>query len=292
MTLFKNGNGGRPVTFELLPPRGLELKSIEEIRPLVGRLEAVTVTDNPMATLRASSIAYGKVARDALGIEVVPNLSCRDRNLLALQSEVIGAHLLGHRSLFIITGDAPRERGNFKGVWEVNSTELCKIVKGMSNGQAVVRGVSTDLTDSVDFSVGGAIVFSRPAELATFRRKVEAGFDYFITQITYDADEVVDFYAAAEQEGVRVDKHIQIGLCPASSAKKIRTISKMPGVKVPEKLASRLESSTDFRADMKAALLELADEVKTQLGGYSIGFHVMPMGVDGTGKELVEELTR
>jgi methylenetetrahydrofolate reductase (NADPH) len=280
------------VTYELLPPRGLEMKSIEAIKPLASRLEAVTVTDNPMATLRASSIAYGQIANTLLKIEVIPNLSCRDRNLLALQSDVLGAHLLGHRGIFIITGDAPWNLENFKGVWEVNSIDLCKVVKGLSNGQVVIRGVITDLTNIVGLSVGGAIVLGRSAELSTYRKKVEVGFDYFITQITYDSEQIVRFYEEAEKDGNPVRKHVQIGVCPAATLKKFRSVSRMPGIQVPEKIEYRLENAKDYRSEMISTLLELIDDVKAKLNGYSLGFHIMPMGNDEIGLKLVEELTR
>jgi len=245
-----------------------------------------------MAMLRASSIAYGQIANLRLKIEVIPNLSCRDRNLLALQSDVIGAHLLGHRGIFIITGDAPNARDNFKGVWEVNSIDLCKVVKGLNNGQAIVRGVSSSLTHVVDLSVGGAIVFGRPAEYITYKKKVEAGFDYFITQITYDSEQIISFYEEAEKNGSPVDKHVQIGICPAASLKRFRNVSRMPGIRVPVKVEQRLEKALDYKREMLITLLELVDEVKTKLNGYSIGFHVMPLGSDEMGLKLVEELTR
>ena len=292
MKLFSKDKSRYPITYELLPPRGLELNRIEVIKKISGKLEAVTVTDNPMATLRASSIAYGRVARDSLGIEVIPNLSCRDRNLLGLQSEVIGAHLLGHRGLFIITGDAPKERESFKGVWEVNSIEFCKVLKGMNEGQALVRGISTELTHAINLSIGGAIVLGRSSELTTYRKKVEAGFDYFITQITFDFEELIAFYAEAECAGNPVKHHVQIGLSPASTLKRLRSIAQMPGIHIPEKVLTRFENTSDFHGEMQCHLLGIADEVKAKLNGYSIGFHVMPMGSDEMGIKLVEELTR
>jgi 5,10-methylenetetrahydrofolate reductase len=267
------------------------MKSIEAIKHLASRLEAVTVTDNPMATLRASSIAYGQIANTSLKIEVIPNLSCRDRNLLALQSDVLGAHLLGHRGIFIITGDAPLDRGNFKGVWEVNSIDLCKVVKGLTIGQAVVRGVSTDLTNIVGLSVGGAIVIGRSAELTTYRKKVEAGFDYFITQITYDSEQIIRFFEEAEKDGNPVRKHVQIGICPAATLKKFRSVSRMPGIQVPEKVKHRLENANDYCGEMISTLLDLTDDVKIKLRRYSLGFHIMPMGSNEMGLKLVEELT-
>lgn len=279
-----------PLTYELLPPRGCETNGFEAIKPIVDKLDAVTVTDNPMATLRASSIAYGLKARKSLHIDVIPNLSCRDRNLLALQSEIIGADMLGHHNLFIITGDTPRERHGFKPVWEVNSIELCGIVKGLNDGTANVRGSEQLIDGNTRFNIGGALLFDRPNEQETMRKKVDAGFDYFISQIIFDAELALDFFSEAEERGDRVDRHVQVGLAPTSTPKRLRTISKMPGINIRETTLNKLEKNPDFLEGVVIHLAEVADELKSNLSTYSIGFHLMPIGSDDATHKLVDEI--
>lgn len=254
-------------------------------------MDAVTVTDNPMATLRASSIAYGSKAKDSLHVDVIPNLSCRDRNLLALQSEIIGADILGHHNLFIITGDAPREKEGFKPVWEVNSIELCGIVKGLNEGTAYIRGSEQALKGSTKFTVGGALVFSRPNEQDTIRKKADAGFDYFISQIGFDAEEALDFFAEAEERGDRVDRHVQIGIAPTSTPRRLRAVTQMPGIKIRGTTLEKLEKNPDFVGGVVAHLAGVVDELKSSLSTYSIGFHLMPIGSEEATRRLVEELT-
>ena len=254
-------------------------------------MDAVTVTDNPMATLRASSIAYGSKAKEKLHIDVIPNLSCRDRNLLALQSEIMGADILGHHNLFIITGDAPRDRSGFKPVWEVNSIELCGVVKGLNGGTAQVRGNGQAINGNTRFTVGGALVFDRPNEQDTLRKKVDAGFDYFISQITFDAEQAQDFFSEAEERGDRVDKHVQIGFAPTSTPRRLRAVSQMPGIKIRDTTLAKLEGNPDFVGGVVSHLAEVADELKSSLSTYSIGFHLMPIGSDEATHRLVEELT-
>jgi 5,10-methylenetetrahydrofolate reductase len=244
-----------------------------------------------MATLRASSIAYGSRARDKLHVDVIPNLSCRDRNLLALQSEIIGADMLGHHNLFIITGDAPKDSNGFKPVWEVNSIELCGIVKRLNGGTANVRGSEQAINGNTHFTVGGALVFDRPNEQDTLRKKVDAGFDYFISQISFDAEEAEDFFAEAEERGDPVDRHVQIGLAPTSTPRRLRAVSKMPGIKIGETTLQKLENSPDFVGGIVSHLAEVADELKSSLSTYSIGFHLMPIGSDEATHRLVDELT-
>jgi 5,10-methylenetetrahydrofolate reductase len=261
------------------------------VEPFADKLDAVTVTDNPMATLRASSIAYGSRAREKLHVDVIPNLSCRDRNLLALQSEIIGADMLGHHNLFIITGDAPKDRNGFKPVWEVNSIELCGIVKGLNGGMANVRGLEQVINGNTHFTVGGALVFDRPNEQDTLRKKVDAGFDYFISQISFDAEEAEDFFAEAEERGDPVDRHVQIGLAPTSTPRRLRAVSQMPGIKIRETTLEKLEKSPDFVGGVVTHLAEVVDDLKSSLSTYSIGFHLMPIGSDEATHRLVDELT-
>jgi 5,10-methylenetetrahydrofolate reductase len=244
-----------------------------------------------MATLRASSIAYGSKAKDTLHVDVIPNLSCRDRNLLALQSEIIGADMLGHHNLFIITGDAPREKTGFRPVWEVNSIELCGIVKGLNGGTASVRGSEQVINGSTRFTVGGALVFDRPNEQDTIRKKVDAGFDYFISQISFDAEQALDFFAEAEERGDRVDRHVQIGLAPTSTPRRLRAVSQMPGIKIRETTLEKLENDTDFVEGVVEHLAGVVDDLKSGLSTYSIGFHLMPIGSEEATNRLVEELT-
>lgn len=251
----------------------------------------MTVTDNPMATLRASSIAYGSRARESLHLDVIPNLSCRDRNLLALQSEIIGADMLGHHNLFIITGDAPRYRDGFRPVWEVNSLGLCSVVKGLNDGNAHVGGGEQAIRGSTRFTVGGALVFDRANEQDTIRKKVDAGFDYFISQISFDSGLAFDFFAEAEERGDRVDRHVQIGLAPASTPRRLRAVSQMPGIKVRETTLEKLEKCPDFVGGVVQHLAGVVDDLKQGLSTYSIGFHLMPIGSYEATNRLVEEMT-
>ena len=267
-----------PITYELVPPRGINTKSIDTIIPISHLLEAITVTDNPIGNLRVSAMAYANVASSKINTPIIPNVSCRDRNILAIQSDVLGACLQGRKSVYVISGDITKDHTNFKGVWEVNSIELCKILKKLS------------IDNNLDLSIGGAIIFGRPSELETYSKKIIAGFDYFITQIIYEQVYVENFYAEAEDNGTPINKHIQLGLSPAGTLKKFHNISQMTGIYVPIQVKERLENTNDYQGEMLSILLELVDDLKSNLSGYSIGFHVMPIGSDELAIKLVEEL--
>jgi homocysteine S-methyltransferase len=241
-----------------------------------------------MATIRISPIVYGSYIKEKLKVPIIPNLSCRDRNLLALQSELLGAHMLGFRDVFVITGDTPKKKENFKGVWEVHSNDLCRIIKGLNNGSAEDKGAKRKIEASTEFSVGGAIVINRHKEADYFNLKVENGFDFFITQITFEAQSVIDFLSNIP---TYERPPIQVGLAPISSTKKLKVISKMPGINIPEKIKKRVSSSEDFESALISELAEVADSLRYDTS-YPLGFHIMPIGSDELGCRLAKELIK
>ncbi len=277
-----------PVTYEVVPPRGCNINNLEPVIDIQENLAGITITDNPMATMRISPIVFGSYIREQFNVPIIPNLSCRDRNLLALQSELLGAHMLGFRDVFVITGDRPSKKGNFKGVWEVQSKDFCTVIKAMNEGTANDKGVARKLETPTDFNVGGAIVLGRRNEQETFKSKVECGFDFFITQITYDANQVIDFINKIEGVG---HPPIQVGLSPVSSAKRFKRVAKMPGLDVPEKTLNKLLNADDFEEAILSHLLEQADQIRSALD-YPLGFHIMPIGSEELGGRLVKELKK
>ena len=277
-----------PVTYEVVPPRGCNINHLEPVIDIQEHLAGITITDNPMATMRISPIVFGSYIREQFDVPIIPNLSCRDRNLLALQSELLGAHMLGFRDVFVITGDRPSKKGNFKGVWEVQSKDFCTVIKSLNEGMANDKGIKRKLETPTDFNVGGAIVLGRPQELETFKSKVECGFDFFITQITYDANQVIDFINKIDGGG---HPPIQIGLSPVSSAKRFKRVAKMPGLDVPEKTLNKLLNADDFEEAILSHLLEQADQIRSALD-YPLGFHIMPIGSEELGGRLVKELKK
>lgn len=277
-----------PVTYEVVPPRGCSINHLQPVIDIQDDLAGITITDNPMATMRISPIVFGSYIREQFTVPIIPNLSCRDRNLLALQSELLGAHLLGFRDVFIITGDRPSKKDNFKGVWEVQSKDLCTIVKNLNEGQAQDKGRIKKLETPTDFNVGGAIVLGRPNEYETFKSKIDCGFDFFITQITYNADQLIEFINKIEGVG---HPPIQVGLAPVATAKRFKRITKMPGLDVPEKTLTKLLNADDFEDAILSHLLEQADQIRSALD-YPLGFHIMPIGSEELGGRLVKELKK
>jgi len=284
-----------PITYEAWSPRGCEVNHhLEAVSKFKDKLDAVNIPDNPLFTLRVSSVAYAKIAMDHLKIDAIPHINCRDRNLLALQSDILGAHLLGIRNLFIISGDKPLGRQEkAKAVWEVTSAELCKIVKSLNEGFAYDGEGLIKIDGKTDFFVGGAVVFDRKNEVKIISKKIEAGFDFFQSQITFNHEKVLNFFQEAEKEGLIINKPVLVGLSPQPSEKALNKVLKFLHTKIPEKYLNRLKRSDNFANELITMCLEIADELKSALSPkYKIGFHIMPLGCDDLGRKVVEELRR
>jgi len=283
-----------PITYEIWSPRGCEVnKHIQAIADFKDELDAVNIPDNPLSALRLSSIAYAKIVMDYLKIDVIPHINCRDRNLLALQSDILGAHLLGIRNLFIISGDKPLEKQKLKGVWKVTSTELCKVVKSLNEGLAYDNEGLIKIDGKTDFFVGGALVFDRKKEVETVSKKIKAGFDFFQSQIIFNHEKVLNFFQEAEKRGLTINKPVLIGLSPQPSKKALNRVLKFLHTEIPEQSLNRLKRSNDFAEELITMCLEIADEIKSALSSkYKIGFHIMTLGYDNLGKKITKELRR
>lgn len=284
-----------PITYEVWSPRGCEVnRHLETVSKFKDKLDAINVPDNPLSALRVSSVAYVKIVMDHLKIDAIPHINCRDRNLLALQSDILGAHLLGIRNLFIISGDKPLGRQKkAKGVWEVTSAELCKIVKSLNEGFAYYNEGLTQINGKTDFFIGGAVIFDRKNEVNTISKKVEAGFDFFQSQITFNSEAVLNFFQEAEKEELIINKPVLVSLSPQPSEKALNKVLKFLHTKIPDQSLNKLKWSDDFANELMIMCLEIADEVKSALcPKYKVGFHVMPLDRDDLGRKLVEELRR
>jgi methylenetetrahydrofolate reductase (NADPH) len=282
-----------PITYEIWSPRGCEVNQhIQSLSKFKDKLDAVNIPDNPLSALRVSSVAYAKIVMDCLKVDVIPHINCRDRNLLALQSDILGAHLLGMRNLLIISGDKPAgKRGKPKGVWEVTSTELCKKVKSLNEGFACNGEERIKIDGKTDFFVGGAVVFDRKNEAEIVSKKIEVGFDFFQSQITFNHNKVLNFFQEAEKRELPLNKPVLVGLSPQPSEKALNKVLKFLQAEIPEQSLNKLKRSDDFAEELTMMCLEIADEIKSALSPkYKIGFHIMALDRDDLGRKIVEEL--
>ncbi|GAB6076840.1 methylenetetrahydrofolate reductase [Desulfurobacterium crinifex] len=236
-------NGKFIITAEVAPPRGTDWKSvIEGIEPLKGKVDAFNVTDNQRSMVRMSSLVMSKLLLDS-GFDPIFQLTCRDRNRIALQSELLGAAALGIRNICLMTGDFTTlgDQPDAKPVFDIDSVQLIELAKKLESGK-LLNG--KEIKGSVEFTVGAVYnPFAGPKTLQEWklRKKVEAGAEFIQTQPVYDirvAEEVNDLIEALGAVPI-------IGLLPVKSLKMANFMKKLNPTSVPDKLIEGLEKAND-----------------------------------------------
>jgi homocysteine S-methyltransferase len=229
------------VSVELDPPRGLNpRKSIEAAAQLKALgADCINVGDSPMARVRMSAIALAVLLQQRVGVETIIHFTTRDRNLMAIQSDLLGAHALGIRNVIALTGDPPSsgDYARATGVWDVDSIGFIKIIK-MLNGGTDWAGNS--IGKGTDFTVccaANPTADNVDLEVERVRRKVEAGADVLMTQQVYSAQVLESFLERLGPVGVP----LVVGIMPLQSFRHAEFIhNELAGVFVPEDVRERM----------------------------------------------------
>ncbi|MBA3060838.1 MAG: 5,10-methylenetetrahydrofolate reductase, partial [Nitrospirae bacterium] len=232
------------VTAEVGPPKGTDIKEmIHHMEILKGKVDAVNVTDNQSAVMRICSMAVSKIAMEH-GLEPIFQMTCRDRNRIGLQSDLLGANILGIKNVLCMTGDHV-SAGDHKGakpVYDVESVQLLKIVDGLNNGKDMS---GNELKGATDFFQGAVVTpEANPIEpqLIKFEKKIRAGAKFFQTQAIYDIEKFKDFMKHARKFPVK----ILAGFVVLKSAGMANFLNNnVPGIRVPQSLIDELKASSD-----------------------------------------------
>ncbi|MGE5553790.1 MAG: methylenetetrahydrofolate reductase [Betaproteobacteria bacterium] len=270
------------VTVELEPPRGADPRPmLEKARRLTPVVDAVNVADSPMANLRMSPIACAHLLQQDQGVEAIFHLTCRDRNLLGLQAELLGAAALGVKNILALTGDRP-ERGDHPqatGVFEVDALGLARLARALNEGRDVN---GKPLEAPTDFLIGGTTSPNAPdleAEVARLRAKAEAGITFAQTQPVFDLEQAAEFQRRTARLGVRV----LYGVLPLKSYKSaVYLATHVPGIRIPSEVLARMERGGPDEG------VRLAREILTGLWGKVPGVHLFPMGDPALALRLLE----
>ena len=238
-------SGGFAVTAELSPPVGNDVAFIrKKAGYLKGQVDAVNITDNPSAKVHMSSLSTSIIAIQE-GLEPVWQMTCRDRNRIAMQSEILGACALGVNNMLCLSGDHP-SFGNqpyAKGVFDIDSTQLIGLVRGMRDEKNFLED-NKPFDGSTNLFIGGAAnPFSKPYAMRPlrFKKKVLAGLDFVQTQCIYDMDLFTSWLKAVCDMGLDTQCHILAGVTPLKSANMARFMAeKVAGVVVPDDLVKRM----------------------------------------------------
>jgi methylenetetrahydrofolate reductase (NADPH) len=282
------GRGGFVVTGEIVPPRAGSTSSItDHAVGLVGSVDAVNLTDNPTATPHMSPVAAA-AAVTAAGIESTVQLTARDRNRLAITSDLLGAWAVGARNLFALSGD-PITIGDHPDasvVGDLSVLEMIALARRLRDDGTTLAG--TEVGDPPRFLIGVADVpLTDPYEPAKLEGKLDAGADFVITQIAYDADALAAWAETMRGRGLFERAKVIVGVTPLRSARQARFMDeKLPGVSVPAALIEALEAAGD---DAPTVGIELAVPLVSAIRGIPdiAGIHVMAMGHDDATRALV-----
>ncbi len=273
-------NGAFAVTAEITPPvSGAPEALLEMAEPLRGWVDAVNVTDGPRARVHMSSLAAASILV-AHGIDPILQFTCRDRNRIALQSDLLGASALGIRNILVLRGDAPdpNEVPPLKTVFDLDSRDLIHLAAKMRDGSALPSG--REIISSPRYFIGAADtpIDPKPGWRPTsLQRKVEAGAQFVQTQLCFDIDVVRRYAARLEETGVTDRVYLLIGLGPLASARSARWMREnLYGVIVPDNVVDRLEQADDPRAEGVRICAELIGQLQ-EIDGVS-GAHLMAPG--------------
>lgn len=270
------------VTAELDPPRGADpTPTLEEALAVRGFVDAVNISDSPQANLRMTPLVAAKLVQDGAGIEVIAHFTCRDRNVIGVQSELLGAHALGVRNILALRGDPP-ERGDHptaKGVFELDAVSLARTVASLNTGKSLS---GRDLEGGTDFTIAVAANPGAPdleLERDRFAEKVQAGAHFAQTQPVFDA-QTVERFLSIVKPGIPV----LYGVLPVRSLEMAERVGKW--THVPDALID------DLKARGRKAGIEWAARVVHDLRAMGVpGVHLYPLGRPKVVSQVLGALT-
>ena len=273
--------GEKVTSVELLPPKSPDMTALfEKVREChYAGVDAINIPDGPRASSRVSPMVTSILIRDAIGIEPIPHYCCRDRNLLGMQSDVLGAQAAGLTNLLVITGDPPKtgEYPDVTGVFDVDSIGLTQMIHNLNHGRDFGGNLVQPPT-SIFIGVGANPCAVDPQrELERYFKKIEAGAEYAITQPVFDADSLLRFLDQIEAYSKRIP--VIAGVWPLASYKNAEFMrNEVPGVVIPDAVMARL-AACKTKEEGRDAGIAIAHEIMARIESRVAGFQVSaPMG--------------
>jgi methylenetetrahydrofolate reductase (NADH) len=273
------------VTSEVAPPHGTDYSALlESVGKLAPLCHALNVTDNQGATLHMSSLGASRlVLEHGGGCEPIFQQTCRDRNRLALQSDLLAAWTMGMENLLIVTGDDPRggDHPQAKGVFDLDSTQLMAVARQLNSGTDMN---GKPLGGGTGFLVGGALFpEAEPWEIQLERavQKAEAGAEFFQTQAVTDVQKL----ARAAEALAPTRAKIIAGVLLFKSPRVIKFINeRLAGLMVPDWISDRITAAEDPLEESIAIAIEQVRQLKEIVDGV----HIMPLGSDDAVGRILE----
>ena len=275
------------VTAEVGPPKGIDASHlVEEAKTYLSGITAVNVTDNQSSVMRMGSLPACVALKNA-GLTPILQLTCRDRNRIALQSELLGAAMLGIDNILCLTGDHTKmgDHPGAKPVFDLDSVSLLHTVCQLEKG---VDLAGNELVGPAPKFAKGAVVSpcsdSVDAQLAKMERKVMAGAEYFQTQAVFDSERFIQFAEKAKQFG----KPIQLGVIIPKSAGMAKFMNNnVAGVHVPQDMIDELAADKE-KAKAGITGVEIAARIIKECKPYCQGVHIMALGWEAKVPEILK----
>ncbi len=266
--------GEQVVLVEMVPPRSTDItKPLEGARLLKeSKVDAINIPDGPRATARMTGLALSVLLQNHVDIETVLHYTCRDRNLLGMQSDLLGATAMGIRNILAITGDPPMigDYPQATAVFDIDAIGLVHLIDNLNHGIDVGE---KRIGDPTSFFTGVGVdpnSVNQENELHRLQLKKEAGAEYVITQPVFDVDSLKTFLDKADMDGL----YLVAGIWPLVSLRNAEFMkNEVPGVKVPDGVIERI-AAFDNKEDQLKAGIEVAQEMVDQVLGFVSGIQV------------------
>jgi len=283
-------NGYFAVTAEISPPRSADSEAVrEKAKLLKGYVDAVNITDCQTAIVKMSSLASAVIVMQE-GLEPVMQMTCRDRNRIGIQSDLLGASALGIKNLLCLTGDHPKfgNHPQAKPVFDLDSIQLLSLVKGLCEGK-FLNG--EEIKGKKPWFFRGAVEnpFADPLEFRPIRlaKKIKAGAQFIQTQIVYNIERFKKFMEMCEEQELLDKVYILAGVTPPKSLGMLKYIKyNVPGLDVPNELIKRMKSAKDKKEEGINIAVEVIEKVK-KISGVR-GVHIMAIGWESIVPEIVK----
>jgi len=252
----------KTIIVELDPPKHLDTKLFFQGAEALKEagIDALTLADNPLASPRISNDAIGSLVSSKFGLTPLVHITCRDRNLIGLQSHLMGLHTLGIHNILAITGD-PAKIGDFPGaasVYDLSSLELIELIKQNNEG---ISFSGKSLRERTQFSVGAAFnpnFRHLDASVKRLEKKKNAGADYFISQPIFGKEQLIQVHEATKH----LDVPIFIGIMPLISSRNAEFLHhEVPGINVPEETRQRMKEAGSDPVIARAVGMEIAKDL-------------------------------
>jgi homocysteine S-methyltransferase len=287
-------NWGREtvITVELDPPKGLDCSRVlEGCRVLRDAgADAINIAENPLSRVRMGNIALAELIQREVGIEVIVHITCRDRNLIGLQSDLMGASLLGIRSILAVTGDPAGmgEQSGASSVFDLNSVGLIALLRDLNAG---MNGAGNPIDRGTGFTIGAAFnpnVQAMETQVARLEKKIANGARFAQTQPLFDLERLDTM--------LRLTGDIEIpilpGILPLVSERNTEFLhNEVPGIVIPEEIRSRMrgKGKEEGVREGLAIAREFIDAARDRVGGFYI---IPPFGNHAIAAELVRHIRR